>query len=78
MPHTYPSGFTVGDRIKIISQPKKYNPSVGFRVGCRGTVMCPLSGPIPPDAVDIYLDGMGWGTVDAGCIQKLRTRKKKE
>lgn len=73
MPYTYLSGFTVGDRIKIISQPKKYNSSVGFRVGSRGTVLHPLDPK--PDAVDIYLDGRGWGTVDAECIKKLRKRK---
>ena len=73
MPYLYPSGFSVGDRIKILSQPKKYSSTIRFRVGARGIVLHPLD-PLP-DGVDIYLDGRGWGTVDAECIKKLRKRK---
>ena len=69
MSYQYPSGFRVGQRVRLIPGPRKYNTQIFFHVGDEGRVVEPqnIEG-WPVDAVQVQI-GSGQGALDA-CILK--------
>lgn len=67
----YPSGFRIGDRVKLKHAPRIYNRDQGLRAGQTGRVMEPPNPDTwPADAVQITIDG-GQGAIDAECLEKV-------
>lgn len=68
----YPTGFRVGDRVRIVKGPRKYNKGIPLQVGDTGTVREPpnIEG-WPQDAVQVHVDGEGEGALDSCILEKV-------
>jgi len=69
--YTYPSGFTVGDRIRVKPAARKYNPHIVISPSAIGTVVLPVVAPgcvWPGDAVRVRIDGRQ-GAIDAHLLE---------
>ncbi len=67
----YPSGFRVGDRVRLKHAPQKYNRDQGLCRGeCGSVIEPPNPDTWPEDAVQIQV-GRGQGGVEADCLEKI-------
>lgn len=72
MAYRYPSGFEVGDRVRVVAGERKYNRGVIIPVGTQATVIDhPNPDNAPEDVVEVRLDGGASGSLGAHILEKL-------
>jgi hypothetical protein len=70
---TYPSGFVVGDRIRVKPAARKRNAQIVINPTATGVVVMPEVAPggvWPSDAVQVRIDG-GQGMIDAHLLERV-------